>query len=143
MILMKVLVVDDNTVAADALGSALKDSKTEVEIVYGGQDCIARAKAAPPDLIILDMNMPVVDGAKVLQEFSKWDPKPSFKVLISTAYADWESDMMEKALGGTSWGNLPQKKLLSDLVLGELDKSSGFTAMVTQAKEHLRKLHNP
>lgn len=141
---LKVLVVDDNTLTADSLAKAITSPELEVEVFYSGQDCLNRVKKDPPvDFIILDMNMPGVNGAQVLTEFSKLDPKPKVKVILFTAYADWQSDLMEKTLGGTlRWSNgtvvgdpMADKGPFADFLIGELDKSSGFQILVQQIKE--------
>ncbi len=58
----KVLVVDDSQVDRDKLGSLLKSNGCQVEFAENGQLGLAAAKANKPEVIFMDVNMPVMDG---------------------------------------------------------------------------------
>lgn len=67
----RVLVVDDNSDAADVLAELLKFNGLEVAVAYGGEQAIAIAEAFRPDVVFLDIGMPVLDGyqtARALRE---------------------------------------------------------------------------
>ncbi|WP_061167417.1 response regulator [Caballeronia hypogeia] len=67
----RVLVVDDNSNAADALAVYLGFSRLDVRVVYDGAAAIATALSWRPDVVLLDISMPVVDGfvvAKTLRD---------------------------------------------------------------------------
>lgn len=57
-----VLVVDDNQDAADSLAIALRLYGCQVEAAYGGLEGLAAASRMGPDVVILDLNMPGMDG---------------------------------------------------------------------------------
>ena len=59
---MKILVVDDNRSAADALASFLSSQSFEVHALYGAHDVVEEAAAFSPDVAILDIRMPDIDG---------------------------------------------------------------------------------
>lgn len=59
---MRVLVVDDNADAADTVGILLEAQGYEVEVCHGGQAAIDRAPAFRPQVVLLDLAMPQVDG---------------------------------------------------------------------------------
>jgi CheY-like chemotaxis protein len=63
----RVLVVDDNVDAAEALGLLLKEMGCEVHIAHGGAAAIEAARAHPPQLVLLDISMPGVDGYGVVR----------------------------------------------------------------------------
>ena len=66
----RILVVDDNRDAADTLSMLLEFLHYEVRTAYDGQQAVAIAAEFHPQLVILDINMPVMDGyeaAKVLR----------------------------------------------------------------------------
>ena len=60
--LRKVLVVDDNVDAADTLGALLGMDGFAVSTVYDGVAAVAQVRAAAPDIVIMDIGMPGMDG---------------------------------------------------------------------------------
>ncbi len=58
----RVLVVDDNRDAADTLAQVLTYGRFEVETAYDGAQGVIKAKAFRPCAVILDLNMPLMDG---------------------------------------------------------------------------------
>ena len=54
--------MDDNRDAADTLAMLLEFLGYETFVAYDGQEGVARAAACRPELVILDINMPVMDG---------------------------------------------------------------------------------
>jgi len=62
---LRVLVVDDNVDAADALRYVLKLSGHDVTVAYDGPGALAAAAAAQPELVLLDIGLPGMDGYQV------------------------------------------------------------------------------
>jgi two-component system, OmpR family, response regulator MprA len=62
---MRVLVVDDEPAVRDALERALGLEGYEVELADNGLDALRLLAGAPPDLVVLDVRMPEVDGLEV------------------------------------------------------------------------------
>jgi CheY-like chemotaxis protein len=58
----RVLVVDDNRDGADALAMALQLSGNETETAYDGPEAVLKAQAFTPDVILLDIGLPGMDG---------------------------------------------------------------------------------
>jgi CheY-like chemotaxis protein len=61
----KVLVADDNTDAADTLSLFLEDLGCEVRTVYDGNEALVEAERFRPDLMLLDLGMPGLNGQAV------------------------------------------------------------------------------
>ena len=61
----KVLVADDHPDVADSLAALLEIMGHEVRCAYDGGDALAVDAAFSPDVVILDINMPVADGYEV------------------------------------------------------------------------------
>lgn len=60
--LVKCLVVDDDHDAADVVGHFLKIMGGDVRIAYGGQEAVDIASHYEPRVVVLDINMPAMDG---------------------------------------------------------------------------------
>ncbi|MEG3619186.1 response regulator [Magnetovibrio sp. PR-2] len=95
-----VLIIDDDNdlrrLIAAYLGSA---SHTTVEAT-NGQEGIAQAKASLPDVIILDINMPVMDGTKVIKELRTFEGTAKIPVIALTGMTDTQmrDDMYERGV---------------------------------------------
>ena len=61
----KVLVVDDNPFICQLIESRLRANEYEVSIALNGEEAIEKVKTILPDLILLDISMPGVDGIEV------------------------------------------------------------------------------
>ncbi|WP_441293166.1 response regulator [Sorangium sp. KYC3313] len=64
---LRALVVDDNHDAADSTAEALRALGHEVRVVYDGATAIEVASRLAPDLALVDIGLPVVDGYEVAQ----------------------------------------------------------------------------
>ncbi|MBI2215981.1 MAG: sigma-54-dependent Fis family transcriptional regulator [Candidatus Rokubacteria bacterium] len=79
------LVADDDRVARDLLVEILEREGYRVRAAAGGLECVQLAEAAPPDLALVDLRMPDLDGLEVLRRLRGLGPVPL--VLILTAFA--------------------------------------------------------
>jgi DNA-binding response OmpR family regulator len=64
----EVLIVEDEIHIAEALAFLIEDAGYRVRLAHNGKDAIESILANPPDLIISDLMMPVMDGAQLLRE---------------------------------------------------------------------------
>jgi CheY-like chemotaxis protein len=71
--LCKVLVVDDNRNAADSAVMLLKIWGHEAVAAYSGEQCVEIVKQFDPDVILMDIGLPRVDGFKVKDEVERAD----------------------------------------------------------------------
>ena len=70
---LRVLVVDDEQALADLVGSYLTRDGFEVSMAHDGQQGIDQARQVDPDVMVLDLGLPVIDGvevARVVRTFS-------------------------------------------------------------------------
>lgn len=65
---MKALIVDDDRVLADVVAYTFKREGFEVLLAYDGKTALQRIQEISPDLILLDVNMPGMDGFQVCQK---------------------------------------------------------------------------
>ncbi len=83
----RVLIVEDNEMNRDMLSRRLIKRGYEIEIAEDGAKGLAAAQAQPPDLILMDMSLPVMDGWEATRQI-KADPSiSSVPVIALTAHA--------------------------------------------------------
>src|ERR1700720_2740229 len=63
---LRVLVVDDNRDGADALGLLIEELGNQVHVTYGGAQALDVATAFRPDLMLVDLVMPEMDGCDLV-----------------------------------------------------------------------------
>jgi CheY-like chemotaxis protein len=64
-VMRRILIVDDNADSADSLAMILNHSGHMAEPVYGAADALARAAAFDPEIVLLDIGLPGIDGYEV------------------------------------------------------------------------------
>ena len=72
----RVLVVDDEPALLRAVGAALKARDYDVATVGTGQAAIDAIALAPPDVVVLDLGLPDIDGIEVCRRVREWSDVP-------------------------------------------------------------------
>lgn len=85
----RVLVVDDNVDAANALAMMLRMFGNEVEVAYSGDEGVSLAERFSPELMLLDLGMPEVDGYEVARRIRGG---PWGKSIVISALTGWGQD---------------------------------------------------
>jgi DNA-binding response OmpR family regulator len=93
---LSVLVVDDDPLLLDLLETLLGLADYQVCVARDGREALDAVIATPPDLMVLDINMPVMDGFAVLEELARRDPSESPPILVLTAR--YAADDVNRAL---------------------------------------------
>lgn len=92
----RVLLVEDNEMNRDMLSRRLKKFGYEVAIALDGQDGVTKASQDPPDIVLMDMSLPVMDGWEATRTLKANPATKEIPVIALTAHA-MASDR-EKAL---------------------------------------------
>jgi DNA-binding NtrC family response regulator len=85
----RTLVVEDSKVLREMLVHVLRDEADVLESAANGQEAIEKHMAAPYDLIVTDLNMPMLSGIELIKKVRKQDDRVEF--IIMTAYASLET----------------------------------------------------
>ena len=86
-----VLIADDNLASRELLRDALEASGIRLVEAADGQEALNRIREESPDLVLLDIQMPLLDGFSVLRAARTLDPPSSARFIALTAFA-MESD---------------------------------------------------
>ena len=95
----KILIVEDDNILAKAFTIALKDAGFETQGAMDGQEAMDKVRTFKPDLILLDLIIPIKSGEEVLAEIKRDDELKNIPVLVSTVKSDTESISRCAALG--------------------------------------------
>ncbi len=86
--MLKVLIADDNREFNELLSEYI-NKEPDIEVIgnaYNGKEVLALLKEKQPDVVLLDIIMPHLDGIGVLEEMGKMDLSPKPKVIMLTAF---------------------------------------------------------
>ncbi len=92
-----ILIVDDDPLIGKTLSSHLSRKGYEVSLRTTGEDGVRGFEEMSPDLVLLDIRLPDIDGIEVLRRIKDINKKPS--VLIMTAYDDMKTTVEAIKLG--------------------------------------------
>ena len=95
----RVLVVEDNIDSADAMAILLRELGHEVAVVNDGRAAVDLARAFRPDIILLDIGLPGIDGFELARHFRDFAETRAAKVIAVTGYGQAADRARTKASG--------------------------------------------
>ena len=101
----KILVVDDELDACNVLSEFLTEKGYEVHTATDGLTAISKVSEIKPNLVLLDMVMPGIDGLEVLKKIRKIDP--TIGVIMVTVVAEIEKAKKTFELGAYDYVTKP------------------------------------
>jgi len=99
----RVLIVDDSVSMRQMVGYTLRQGGYEVIEAEHGGDALNKLAGATVDLIITDLNMPVMDGITLIQNVRKQPAMKSKPILMLTTEGLATKKEQGKAAGATGW----------------------------------------
>lgn len=103
----RILVVDDEENTRLALTRLLAREGYDVKTAANGSEALHQIRMQPVELVITDLNMPVMNGLSFLRELNR--EQPSSNVIMITAYGEAESYLEALNLGAFEYLNKPVK----------------------------------
>ena len=83
----RILLVEDNEMNRDMLSRRLERRGYEVIVAVEGEEGVARAKVDAPDVVVMDMSLPGIDGWEATRQIKAADETSKVPVLALTAHA--------------------------------------------------------
>ncbi len=127
--MIKILLVEDNEMNRDMLSRRLQRRGFEVEIAVDGAEGVAKARSLAPDLILMDMSLPVLDGWEATRQIKADAATREIPVIALTAHAMAGDQEQARAAGCDEYDTKPVElpRLLGKIEaqLVRVGKSSG------------------
>ncbi len=125
---LKVLIIDDHRLFREGLQSLLQRRNIDVVAAVGdGNEGLKLAKELSPDVILLDMRMPIIDGISVLIQLRKYELTMPIVILTTSSN---EQDLLDALKNGAS-GYLLKDMEPDALVTALRDINGGKTVVAT------------
>lgn len=99
----KVMTVDDSRTMRDMVTFTLKSAGYEVVEAADGQQAMTAIAAGKVDLVITDLNMPVMDGLTLIRKLRAIPAHRTLPILMLTTEADDKKKAEGRAAGATGW----------------------------------------
>ena len=135
----KILAIDDTPANLMTLGAAL-EGEFELQFATSGPDGIALALEAPPDLILLDVMMPEVDGFETYRRLSALVALKEIPVVFITALDNFDSEVHGLTLGAADYITKPIHVNVARQRIRNLLERELWRKEVTLQRDSLRKL---
>ena len=103
----KILLVEDNEMNRDMLSRALERKEFEVIIAVDGQAGVNMATSGSPDLILMDLSLPVIDGWEATRRIKGDGATQSIPVIALTAHAMAGDEQKALAAGCDDYDTKP------------------------------------
>jgi len=104
-----ILIIEDERSLVDVLTYNLKNEGFEVLTAGDGQEGIRRAQSALPDLIILDLMLPVIDGLQVCRQLRSDPQTRQIRILMLTAKSEEVDEIVGFNMGADDYVTKPFK----------------------------------
>lgn len=128
----RILIIEDDRSLADVVAYNLKQEGFEVLVARDGQDGLLQAQTKFPDLVVLDLMLPVVDGLTVCRRLRAEAGTKGLLIVMLTAKSEETDEVIGFSMGADDYVTKPfsvrvllerVKALLRRREMGELDES--------------------
>jgi two-component system chemotaxis response regulator CheY len=103
----KILTVDDSPSIRQMVKLTLSSAGYDILEAANGQEGLSSAKATQVDMVVTDLNMPVMNGLGLIRELRKLPAYRGVPILFLTTESDTELKKEAKAAGATGWITKP------------------------------------
>jgi DNA-binding response OmpR family regulator len=112
-----ILLIEDDANLAELVKIRLEEHDYQIVIVPDGFEMLKILRKTKPDLIILDVMLPRIDGYKLCRLLKNYEPYKNIPIIIFTALTGKGSKAMAKDMGAETYIAKPfdSKKLISEI----------------------------
>jgi CheY-like chemotaxis protein len=136
----RILIIDDNRALVLAAERVLEKNGFDVLIASDGLEGLEKARAEKPDLILLDINMPVMDGYEVCQKLKSDPDMARIPVIILSARGEIDEKKTASAVGlkevytayDLGANNFLTKPVSADDLLGAVRNEFAFSSLINE-----------
>ena len=125
----KILLVDDEKDYIEALGERMKNRGMNVSTTTSAKDALKRVEEEPYDAIILDLQMPGMDGIEALKAIKK--KNPDMQVILLTGHATVEKGIEAMKLGAM---DLIEKPANIEVIAKKIKKAQANKMILVEKK---------
>ena len=104
---MTLLVVEDNDPSRDALSRRLQRRGFQVVMAVDGAQAVSVGRAAQPDLILMDLGLPVIDGWEATRQLKADQSTKHIPIIVLSAHAMTNDRELALAAGGDDFDTKP------------------------------------
>jgi two-component system, cell cycle response regulator DivK len=105
--MVRILLVEDNEMNRDMLSRRLERKGYQVSVAVDGQQALDLAAAEKPDLILMDMSLPVLSGWEATQKLKASQATQAIPVIALTAHAMAEDEKRARESGCDDYDTKP------------------------------------
>jgi CheY-like chemotaxis protein len=126
-IIMTIMLVEDNEPSRDALSRRLERRGFRVLLAGDGRQAVSLAHDAVPDLILMDLGLPVLDGWDATRELKNHPATRHIPIIVLSAHAMTGDRDLALAAGGNDFDTKP---IRFQALLGKIEALLGKTSAV-------------
>ena len=133
---LKIFIVDDDKLVSWSLARDLQKEGVDVTVLTNGTQAVQAILDNPPDIVLLDLKLPDIDGLEVLKKVQSVLPQTI--VIMMTAYATVETAVQAVKLGATDFIKKPFSFEELKVILNRALKSHRLSMEVAELRQNLK-----
>jgi two-component system phosphate regulon response regulator PhoB len=133
----RILIIEDERALTDVLSYNLQREGYDVALAHDGQEGLRKAQMQLPDLVILDLMLPGLDGLSVCRELRAGDRTKNIPILILTAKAEEIDQVVGFSMGADDYVTKPFSVKVLLQRIKALQRRAEATAEPAEIIEHL------
>lgn len=99
----KVLLVEDNQSLIDVYSITFKHQNFAIEVARDGEECLQRIKTIKPDIVLLDVMMPNLNGIQTLEKLKADEETKKIPVIMLSNIVETNQETRAKELGAAGY----------------------------------------